>query len=222
MRDWNSLVEQRLGNLKLPEAQREEVVAELAAHLEDLGEEKSEQEVFKQEPTATALYETTDWSRLTRNIQNAKQEPFFMNNRSRSFWLPALVTFFSMQISWAILVRTSLYERMSSSSVHPLFVFLGALPFFGALGAYLSRRGGGNRVVRMAVGVFPSVAMFCLMALIFPVGLLVDQPSVSAHWARICISILIAAVVSGLALLVGTLPFLGNSESQELLHQRNR
>jgi hypothetical protein len=165
------------------------------------------------------MYETTDWTRLARNVQKTKREEHFMNNRSRTFWLPALATFAAMQISWAILARTSFFEGISLIGMHPALVSLAALPFFGALGAWLSRRSGGGKFARMAVGIFPSIAMFCLMAVIFPLSLIVDHSHVSAHWVRICFSILGTVVVSGLALLVGTLPFLSNSEGQNLLHQ---
>jgi hypothetical protein len=210
MRDWNTLVKQRLGKLKLPEAQREEVAAELAAHLQDLEDAGGEYGIRESVATPANLYEATDWSGLTRKIQKAKREDFPMNSRSKSFWLPALVTFFAVQVCWAILVRTSFYANISSTPFRPMFLLLGALPVFGALGAYLSRRGGGNRVARMAVGLFPAVAMFCLMTVLFFLGLMVDRQTVAARWAHIWLAIVIGVATSGAALLLGTFPFLKN------------
>jgi len=212
MRDWNSLVKQRLGKLKLPEAQREEVAAELAAHLEDLEDAGEEYGIRESGTTPANLYEETDWSGLTRRIQKAKKEDFPMNTRSKSFWLPALVTFFAVQVCWAILVRTSFYAGISSTPFRPMFLLLGTLPVFGALGAYLSRCGGGSPLSRIAVGLFPAVAMFCLMTVLFFLGLMVDRQTIAARWAHIWLAIVIAVTTSSAALLLGTLPFLKRGE----------
>lgn len=219
MRDWKSLIDRRLSKLKLPENQRDEVVAELAAHLEDLSEDEKGQADREQEGPATAAYETTDWSRLASKLQRLKRNQFSLNGRSKAFWVPAFVTFAAMQMCWTILARTTLYERISSIGVHPALVSLIALPFFGALGAYLSRRGGGRNLARITAGVFPAIAMFCLMAVIFPISLVVDHSHVAAHWMRISLMLLASVGASGLALLVGTLPFLSKSEDHDLLHQ---
>ena len=40
MPDWKALVRGRIGSLDLPQAARDEVIAELAAHLEDIYEEQ--------------------------------------------------------------------------------------------------------------------------------------------------------------------------------------
>lgn len=208
MRDWNSLIERRLGKLKLPKSQREEVTKELAAHLEDLSEDENTSGIRESESTAATDYESTDWSNLANDIQKSKRGNYFLNSRSKTFWLPALVTLTAVQIFWAILISNSFSTLASLVEVPRPIIFLAALPLFGAIGAYLSRRGGGNRTARIVAGIFPWLVIFALMAAIFFANFLTGHaPFAGYQHLHGWILLFAAALVPTLALLIGALPF---------------
>ncbi len=215
MHDWKSLIEQRVAKLKLPESQREEVVNELAAHLEDLSDEENARGVCETESTAKELYESTDWRKLARGVQKSKRDNYTLNRRSRTFWLPALITLSAAELFWAILMHSALYERLSSSRVQPALLFFATLPFVGALGAYLSRRGGGKRAARMIAGVFPLIVMLGVLATVFCTNFITGRmPFAGYEHLRGWIFLFVAALLPTLASLAGTLPFLGGADAQ--------
>lgn len=215
MPNWKSLIERRLGKLKLPKSEREEVVNELAAHLEDLAEHENARGMCETESTAASHYESTDWSKLAHNIQRSKRDDFALNSRSRTFWLPALVTLTAVQIFWAILISNP-YSPLSSPTAMPRpAIFLAALPLFGAIGAYLSRRGGGKRVARIAAGIFPLLVIFAMMAVIFFANFVTGRaPFAGYQHLHGWILLFVGAVAPTLVLLVGTLPFMRNNSNQ--------
>lgn len=222
MRDWKSLVEQRLGKLKLTKSQCEEVINELSAHLEDLDEDAKLNGAGDPLSTANDLYEMTDWTALAHRVQKSKRDRYALNARSKMFWLPALVSLGAVEISWAILMRSSLSVHLLSIGVKPSLAYLLALTLFGGLGAYLSRRNYGGRAARIAAGIFPSLVTIGIFALIFFVN------AVSGHRAFVgsqllhnWISVSIALFVLCLASLIGTLPFMKNTEIRESPNQSN-
>jgi hypothetical protein len=221
MRDWKSLIEKRLAKLKLPKSEREEIITELAAHLEDLSEDEKIRGVLETESTAKDLYESTDWRKLAHGVQKSKRDRYALNSRSKTFWLPALITLSAAEFFWAVLMRSALYERLSSSGV-PKVLFFATLPFIGALGAYLSRRGGGKRFARMIAGVFPLIVMFGVLAIVFFVNFITGQtPFTGYQHLHGWIFLFVAAFLPILASLAGTLPFLRGSDAQNSPHQHN-
>ena len=67
MPDWKKLVEQRLTTLNLPPCAKEEVVAELAAHLEDSASANR----TTNEPESKAIAHTP-WCKLAHAIEQSK------------------------------------------------------------------------------------------------------------------------------------------------------
>jgi hypothetical protein len=220
MPNWKSLIERRLGKLKLPKSQREEVVNELAAHLEDLAEDEKARDACETESTVNALYESTDWPKLARKIQKSKRDNYTLNSRSRAFWLPALITLTAAEFFWAILMRRAFFGF--PKIVHQPLLFLATLPLFGALGAYTSKRGGGGRVARMAAGVFPVIAMFGVLAVIILGEFVTDRRAFKGvqHWGGWFVPLFVI-LLPILASLVGTLPFLSGASAQTSLHHHN-
>jgi hypothetical protein len=222
MRDWKSLIEKRLGKSRLPKAQREEVVNELAAHLEDLADDENARGVRETESIAAIQYESTDWSNLARKIQRSKRDGHALNSRSRTFWLPAFVTLTAVQIFWAMLISNFFYPLASPLAVPRSVIFLAALPLFGAIGAYLSRRGGGNRIARIAAGIFPLLVILAVMSVILFANFVTGRvPFAGYQHPRGWILLLTSALVPTLALLVGTLPFLRTTDAQKSSHHCN-
>ncbi len=137
-----------------------------------------------------------------------------MNNRTKRFWLPALISVIGACVFMMILtlvgLEPNLYAMLVLRSRLPLMIYpvwVAAQPLFGAMGAYFSRRGGGDRLTRLAAGLFPSGIL-----LAFTCGLTLAHTIVHApgdlgllSFAR---TVLFAVVVPGAATLLGALPFL--------------
>jgi len=92
MPDWSALVRERLRPLDLPSIETQEVVAELAAHLEEFYDEQIGKGLSESEAQQRALNEIVQWQILARNIQRAKCKEEVMNTRTKHLWLPGLVS----------------------------------------------------------------------------------------------------------------------------------
>src|SRR5207249_5782593 len=94
MPDWQELVRKRLSGLKLGSAEREEVHAELAVHLEESYESLRTKGLPEQAAMQQTLAQVADWQDLRREIQIARTvKENLMNDRVRQLWLPGLLTF---------------------------------------------------------------------------------------------------------------------------------
>src|SRR6266436_4812870 len=92
MRDWEALVEQHLIGLSLEPTERAEVIAELAAHLEESCEELRRQGMPEERAVRQTLSEVEDWQNLRRRIQTARTKESMMTNRVKQLWVPSLLT----------------------------------------------------------------------------------------------------------------------------------
>jgi hypothetical protein len=91
----------------------------------------------------------------------------------------------------------------------PYLIWLVTQPVFGAAGAYWSRRNGGSRLVRIAAGIFPSIAMLGLLIFITFTGFFVERnPFLWKHPAFFALVVFPWAIFPAIALLLGVLPFL--------------
>ena len=91
MPDWKKLVRARLGPSALPPEHREQVISELAAHLEEVCQAARADGLTETEAERRALQEAGDWHVLGTNIQRAmRTKEQLMNQRTKSLWLPAL------------------------------------------------------------------------------------------------------------------------------------
>lgn len=212
MVDWIALVEKQLGRLNVTRAQREEIAAELAGHLEDLEEEGRAAGLSESEAMCRALNEAGDWCRLAREIRHTKHQEEQMNQRTRALWLPGAVSLAATMGWLMILTRTDFEPRLLWLDGRALVLYLpwlAVLPLFGAAGAYLSRRGRGEPVARLAAGLFPAVAMLGLLCSILPAALILDR-AVRAHFMLVGFAVAVFNWVAlpGFALMLGVLPFL--------------
>jgi hypothetical protein len=218
--DWEQSVRERLGKLQLAPQVEDEIVAELTGHLEDAHENFLKQGIDEEKAREQTSREISDGRRLARKIHRAKQGDEEMNNRVKQFWLPALAT---------SLLGTGLLAILQFAGLRPIilytpvadfttlyFPWLLSLPFFGFLGAYLSRRAGGAIGTRLIAGIFLSMIYFCVPWLFVPIAMLVDHETprmVPFTWF-----LLNWAVLPGLALLIGALPaaFFGRERKQQV------
>jgi hypothetical protein len=220
MHDWMKLVQERLGAMGTTETQQSEIVAELASYLEDSFEDHRAQGVCESEAIELALKELADGRRLGRRIRKAKED--VMNERTRKFWLPALASVaaacalvaVTAQLSYKphiILLRSNL-----AMMVYPVWVL--GQPLISALGAYCSRRAGGNRLTRLAAGLFPSIVMFAVISIVtLAQGLSLGRGEFGRiDFTMLARALMVVIVIPSAAMLIGAAPFLRDSKTQVL------
>lgn len=209
MPDWKALVLARMENLGLSPAQEEEIVCELAGHLEDCYEEFRTQGVCESEAIERSLEQVPDWPNLSREIQRAKRKGNVMNQRTRTLWLPALINLAAAMVVLMISTQIALHPRViAGRPVAPFAAYLPwlvFLPFCGAAGAYLSRRAGGQRIARLAAGLSPWIALLGLVSFLTLIGQIVPFQH---QWFPFVAALLFLMLPPGIALFLGVLPFL--------------
>jgi hypothetical protein len=210
MPDWRKFVCERLGEFEL-EPQRDDVVEELAGHLEEIFHDLRRQGLSEEEATRGCQLEVEDWRGLGRRIEAARKKGGIMSNRVTQVWVPGLVTF---AVAMVLLALAEIYGPrpwILRSGNPPVMVvhipWLLGLPVVGALGAFLSRRAGGSRGAIFSSIVFPVVPFLAAILLITPVILAFD------HWiahspvpASIPMAALGLVIIPGVALLIGGVP----------------
>ena len=220
MRDWRPLVHERLNGRGLSPAQKDEIVAELAAHLEDLYEDAHNQGMSESDSVRRALDDVSDWGRLYRRIRHSKQEDTQMNFRTKSFWIPGFASLVAATGTLMIMNKMGIEPRIVwygtkvGLQLYPLWLLV--LPVYGALGAYLSKLANGQLNARLAAALFPVIALFVFFCVGIPASLVVDHHlpwrTYSLAFAQVTFNwVLLPAVF----LLLGALPFLRNSQRRE-------
>lgn len=214
MPDWNTLVRERLNLNDLSPQQQDETVAELASHLEELCAEGRARALRDSEAAKRALAEVSDWCELAQHIREVHIQEETMNERTRTLWLPGLVTLSSVAGLLLVLQRLGVQPRLlwgwGPVPVVLYLPWLFTLPLFGAAGAYVSRRGGGHGLSCLGASLFPSVTMLCALFLLLPVAFVVDAPLTPLHLVAFAMHILNWVILPGFALLAGAGPFLGS------------
>jgi len=100
-----------------------------------------------------------------------------MKKRVWQLWVPGFLTLILSMLFLTVLYRLGLRARLVSSGPNAILAillytpWLAGLPFFGALGAYISSRAGGSRANALFVSVFPALALAGAFLLMFPIGL---------------------------------------------------
>jgi hypothetical protein len=218
MLDWDALVRDKLRSLDLPAKHQEEVIAELAAHLEDLYEQKLGQGISEPQAAEEVINEVVGWRSLATRIHRAKLKEEIMNDRTmndrtKHFWLPGLVSLTSAMILLAIPIAISMQPRFLGRSPLEMVLlpWLLLLPLCGASGAYLSRRGGGNPRARLVAGLFPTIALLTLGTI-----LVVTRLLTFAHpeWWYGSVALAVGIIFPSAFLLIGVAPFLKPAKSR--------
>src|SRR3989440_5379836 len=213
MPDWREIVSKGLSGLKLGAGEKEEVHAELAAHLEESYESLRTKGLPEQAAVQQTLAQVTDWQDLRRKIQIARTvKENLMNDRARQLWLPGILTFMLstgtlalLQIfgpkPWVVALRGVL-------PVGLMYVpWLLSLPLVGAMGAFLSYRAGGSQRTVFSSIVFPVVPFLASILLVLPVSLIFDR--FIAHNIApmsLVMALLGWVLLPGVALLAGGFP----------------
>ncbi len=210
--DFQSLIRERLGELRLDTTQQEEIVAELAGHLEETYEQLRAKGLCKPDALQRSLEEDEiKWRELSRKIQSAKRKEGFMNDRTRQFWLPALV---SLALSEGVLFALSF-----NIASHPRLLMMGAkliylpwlawLPFAGAAAAYLARRAGSERRTLLAACLFPAAMALCYVSAGIAFTLVTGaRIFAKPQWFYASMAMGVGVFAPAGLLLLGSLPFL--------------
>jgi len=206
--DWRNEVRERIAKLDLSPQAKEEVIAELSAHLEDANTGS---------PHKTSMPSDREWRQILRAIQRSKHEVPIMNYRTKSLWLPGMTTLLGASLLLALIQILGFTPRLVW--VHGMgmvyyWPWLAGLPAFGALGAYLSQRAQGQMRARIIAALSPALVMLIVMSMILPFGFAID----GWHFLRLVafgLALLNWVVFPGFALLLGALPFLRPSPLQQ-------
>jgi hypothetical protein len=206
MPDWQRLVRDQLVGLTLDDCEKDEVVAELAGHLEQVYEALRQNGASRGQAMRGALSQVENWNKLQKEIYVVRISEDIMNARTARFWLPSIVTLglsvitligFALiglkagpfgsrlphhEIWWAGLIGPA---DNGAPAINEYTVWLMALPFIGALGAYLSSRAGGKLAEVVISAIFPALAWLAIVAIVLSfaatLGLGVVGPPVAAE-----------------------------------------
>lgn len=224
MPDWQELVRQRLAGLALGPAERQEVHAELAAHLEETYEGLVKEGEAEPAAVQRVLSLAGDWGELRRRIQMAREKGSNMTNRVRQLWLPGFLTLFTSMSLLALIgsfgPRPPIFHPTDAynvsfrlrgwSMIAPVMVvyvpWLLTLLLIGALGAYLSHRAGASRRAVFLSILFPVLPYSTFFLIGFPLTLILgENVTHNVMFAAFLVGLLAWVVFPGAALVAGGL-----------------
>ena len=145
-----------------------------------------------------------------------------MSDRTKTLWIPALLSLTGSMV-WRLILQRSFppSQPLLNHAGLPLnyqLIWLAALPLVGAASAYLSLRAGGNRASRVTAALAPSIVMIPLWAAL---ATRMSHPS-PRQWFGLLCGVLNWIVVPGAALLLGASAFLkaqrGKCAASKLSH----
>jgi hypothetical protein len=180
MPDWEKLVRECLSDLAFEPRGQREVIAELAAHLEETYEALLREGMTETGAVHRALSQVTDWNDLQRKIRSSRTRKDTMTNRVTQLWLPGFLTFVLSSSIFALLQiygpKPWIVARNGNLAEAVLFVpWLLALPLVGAMGAYLSWRAGGSQRAMLSSIVFPVLPFLASILVVLPFSLIFDR-----------------------------------------------
>lgn len=176
MPDNRALVKERLGELGLAPYREEEILRELAGHLEDQATALEASGMGPEEAVEEALDSIPGWPELRAEIIQAETEEETMNYRTKVLWLPAVVGGVASSSALAIMQLSGLaplfYGTPSAGYGYLIFYvpWLACLPVVGAAAAYWSRRAGGRAQHRLLAALAPTLAVLSIFLVILLVN----------------------------------------------------
>jgi hypothetical protein len=211
MPDWEKLVRERLAVSGLGNEEHNEVIAELAGHLDETFECLRKKGMSEREAIHHALGQGADWRDLGHKIRSARSKEDTMSSRVTQFWLPGLLGF-ALSMTLEALAHTF--------GSHPLVLSLGngtpvlkfywswilIMPLAGAIATYLSRRYGASRRTALLSSVFPVLPFATVFMVAVPAGLVIGHPIAYGMAAETVAYMALGWVLApGIALLAGGL-----------------
>ena len=191
MHDWQDAIREKLAGIVLSRCQREDLIAELANHLEDLHAELLASGITEPEASAKCLEQLNDVPQIAAVVKRSEIWEDAMNRRSRTFWLPGLITLTLASVSLMGMQQFTFSRPrvhwVDGGAVAVGFVWLASLLPCGALGAYLSRRAGASRWISIIASLFPSIVMLAVFCMLYRLAFSLSATPMSfiilATWA---------------------------------------
>jgi hypothetical protein len=222
MPKWSELVATHLHNLRLPPERRDEVIEEIAAHLEETSREALANGADEQQARERALAEVTDWRQFASDIRKAKQDE--MSDRARRVLLPGMACFLAAALLERLLYAVRVWPKIIRVGHYGFFpvnwTWLLMLLFCGAAAAYFARRAGASTRQRLLAATLPVLAPAALFVVGACIALVAGfiMPSRSTP-ATVVLQgfagyVLGSVIIPGAALAIGTVPFLWTREKR--------
>ncbi len=212
MPDWKKLVRERMAFSGLPRDVHDEVVAEIAAHLQEGYEDGRSQGLTEAAAVEFTLQEVQDWRVLAADIRRVKSGEGPMNTRTKRLWLPAMASLVGAAGLLMILQKLGIHPRVVWIGNMALVLYLPwliALPVFGAVGALLAKRAQAHSAHRLVAGLAPALAILGSFGVILLVSLALGTARLSGFpFGYFALTIFNWVVLPASALLLGALPFL--------------
>jgi hypothetical protein len=220
MRDWHKTVEQRMTNLHLPAEVKQEVLAEVANHLEDRYERLLASGLAEEDAERGTLECIENWNVLERGISRERRG--IMSTFGKQFTLPSALALAVAMISLAVKMRFGPRPAVWLSHTGAFVIYKVwpvALLLAGGMAAWLSMRAGASRGRRLLAAISPALYMLGVMLMVVAtvvfmnlIGRLASQPIYPMALAVGLTNWVISPVG---ALLLGALPFLGKVSQPE-------
>jgi len=213
MHDWQKVIRERLAGTAMSRRGREHLVAELSNHLEDLHAELLVSGVAEPEASAKCLQQLNDVQQIAVVVIKSRIWEDAMNQRSRTLWLPGLVTLTLASVLLMVMQlfafsRPRVYWVDGVNVEVGLFWLLSLVPC-GALGAYMSWRAGGTRWNSILASLFPSITMLGVFCVVLPIAVFIERNTYVIHHLRsFGLALLAWTMVPAVPSLLGALPVL--------------
>jgi len=215
MRDWESLVRERLAGSSVEPEELREVTAELAGHLEENFEELCRRGMPEESAAERALSQERNWRALRRKIQKSRSREDVMTDRVRQLWLPCFLTLLLSMVLLMVIqfigpkpLIVSAYGWRMIAPVAVIYVpwLLCLLPI-GAMGAYVSGRAGASQRAMFLSIVFPILPYSVFFVIWIPVSLILDDHiGHNIMFSALLMGLVAWVLLPGTALLAGGLP----------------
>ncbi len=215
-------VRARLQRLRLSEAEREDVFAEIVTHLELVVDELTAAGIDEQDARREALFQLGDEKRLLKRIQRERTSAMRMRESFRRIWLPSAavvcLTYWSQMVIYRFIAEPHAYHILGTYYATN-WLWLATVICTGAFGAWWSRRLGATVRQRIVVALAPAEAMAIVIAVVLPIGMSLEaivqrrMPYALSH-PMIMLGGILWMLHSAVPSLVGALPFLIERKAQ--------
>jgi hypothetical protein len=207
MRDWYAYVQSHLGSLGVARVKQEDVVAELAAHLEEYYSSLRSTGMAEEDACLQTCARAGNWKELRRELFLVQREGT-MDERVKQIWIPSLVTLLSAWVALALRIwagtQPVILHPGGAPSVISYIPWLLGLPLIGAAGGYLSRRANGTEWRAYLAGTSPALAIAAIFLLIFPFAFVIDPQVVpDFKLSALAAMTLSWVILPGIALCIG-------------------
>jgi hypothetical protein len=111
MHDWPKTVREKLESRGLPTAHLEEVIRELAAHLEETYAQARSEGLADEAAVEHTLQQVRDWHVLAEDIRRSKPQEVDMNHLTKTVWLPGIAILFGTGLLLLFMDRAASLQR---------------------------------------------------------------------------------------------------------------